>query len=77
MNWTPCYERLPEDDGEYLVTCSYVVHDVLRNIDHVVSYVDIRWFDSGSGWSDETVVAWMPLPAAWEDDTENGTIKTL
>lgn len=63
--WIPCTEQLPTECDRYLVTYRYHVHDVRRNIDFVVTDVDVRWFDSDD-WGDETIIAWMPLPDAFE-----------
>lgn len=61
--WIPCSERLPEEDGFYLVTLT----------DKITDIVDIRimkiYFSKTSkifvGYGD-TVIAWQPLPAPYE-----------
>ena len=63
--WIPCTEQLPTECDRYLVTCRYHVHDAIKNVYHIVTDVDIRWFDNDE-WDDETVIAWMPLPDAFE-----------
>lgn len=68
--WIPCSERLPEEDGEYLIWC--VSYDVstgdkitITNA-YGISYYDTQ-FGAWTGvhvggflWNE--VVAWMPLP---------------
>ena len=58
--WTPVKERLPEEDGCYLVT------------DHngeVVRYVFHRNESSMEFWY-RTVVAWMPQPEPYKEGQE-------
>ena len=59
--WIPCSERLPEEDGMYLIsTC-------MNCIDTCLFYKD----DDGYLWVDyeESVIAWMPLPAPYQPPT--------
>lgn len=57
--WIPCSERLPKNDGRYLVT----------NTRLGAWKVDIDTFFVGSGWkSDDDPVAWMEKPEAWEGE---------
>ena len=56
--WIPCSERLPEEDGQYLIsTC-------MNCIDTCFFYKD----DDGYLWVDyeESVIAWMPLPQPYK-----------
>lgn len=55
--WIPCSERLPEKKGFYLVTTEE------RETATMGFYEDI-WFKT------EKVIAWMPLPKAYEGRTE-------
>lgn len=56
--WIPCSERLPEEDGYYLVTNSKWGAP-LRQI--------ALWMTDG--WSsDNKPVAWMPLPEPYEEE---------
>lgn len=70
--WIPCSERLPDEDGEYLVWAktSFVPDHVgdpstCQSIT-IASYYGnahpIAWF----GRSIEKVIAWMPLPSAYK-----------
>ena len=67
QEWIPCTERLPSETDRYLVTYSYHVHDVIKNEHHIVTGVDIKWFECDD-WDNETVIAWMPLPAAYKKE---------
>lgn len=52
--WIPCSEKLPEDDGYYLVS--------LGDGD-----IEVEWYDK-TGWGYFDVIAWMPLPKAWKEE---------
>jgi hypothetical protein len=62
MNWIPVDERLPEEDGEYLVTLEQ--YDGIRHN----ALCDYR-FNVWLGYDREfdTVIAWMPLPAPYDE----------
>lgn len=53
--WIPCSERLPEEDGSYLVTRPY----------YGMFITDNMHFNKGS-FTDKYVCAWKPLPAPYE-----------
>lgn len=60
--WVPCDERMPNEDGYYLVTVEF---DYGREI-------EMGWLLGGE-WINENshvTVAWMPLPKVWEDNGE-------
>ena len=63
-HWIPCSERLPKDEGFYLVTLGYK-HGAETNI---------RFFkiENGEGywskWGNENITAWMPKPAPWKGE---------
>ena len=74
LKWIPCSERLPEEDGQYLITVKYK---------HVNGYESIYaehgdWFDGGwdmyycSGHCGEVedIIAWMPLPKPYKGETD-------
>ena len=69
QRWIPVSERLPEEDGEYL--CTVQTHDIDTDnvIDEYINFCDFI----DSGWcvfDDETVVAWMPLPEPYREESE-------
>ena len=73
QEWIPCSERPPSEPDRYLVTYKYHVYNVNKNEHHIVTGVDIKWFECDD-WGDETVIAWMPLPAAYKSiDTGENT----
>lgn len=62
--WTPCSERMPEENGEYLVCVS----DWNKNI-----YIEVyEYCVSHNEWNDGDlcglrVMAWMPLPEPYAE----------
>ena len=84
--WIPVTERLPEEDGEYLVTyeSGYAEDYELDPIGIAPFEVDCEGFgiwqesfdpvslgSSGSEWVDIPVTAWRPLPEAFEVEEES------
>lgn len=66
LRWIPCSERLPEEDGQYLITVKYKhVNDSYEDVyaEHGEWY-DGRWdmFCFGHCGEVEDIIAWMPLP---------------
>ena len=63
QEWISVDERLPEENGRYLV-CVAIRHLVFEDLTMVVimGYNKINGFDVVSG--EETVTHWMPLPSA-------------
>lgn len=71
--WIPCSERLPKEDGQYLITVKYK---------HVDGYDDIYaehgdWYDAkwdmfcfGHCGEVEDIIAWMPLPEPYTERRE-------
>jgi hypothetical protein len=60
--WIPCSERLPEEDGYYLVTASSAYGDITD----IVLYLSDRWVKKAS-----KIKAWKPLPEPYKGgDTE-------
>lgn len=75
--WTPCSERLPSDDNDYLV----VDGDGEMAVGYYRDDAD-AWDNSCFGWlerDDEDehptrlgkVVAWMPLPKPWKGSDDD------
>ena len=60
QQWTPCSERLPEEESEVLVTTSW--NDVCK-----------AWYSNGkwraefiNEYDDGEILAWMPLPEPYQ-----------
>ena len=85
--WIPVTERLPEEDGNYLVTFDrrYAEEYALDDIIGIAPFeVDCEGFgiwqedfhpetlgSLGSDWVDIQVTAWRPLPEAFEAEEES------
>lgn len=68
--WIPVTERLPEEDGQYLITVKYKhVDDRYEDIyaEHG-EWSDGRWdmFCFGHCGEVEEIIAWMPLPEPYK-----------
>lgn len=70
QRWIPVSERLPEEDGQYLITVKYKPEAGYENIyaEHG-EWVDGRWdmFCFGHCGEVEGIVAWMPLPEPYKE----------
>ena len=73
--WIPVDERLPEKEGEYLVT--FAIDEKVRLVGYGCCQKDILGNDIGFGWydlysgtyfSDKAFVAWMPLPEPYRPE---------
>lgn len=62
--WIPCSERLPEEDGEYLVWVRYEG----REFTTTEEYEDGMWNYSGAYNFNDKVIAWMPLPEQYKGE---------
>ena len=69
QQWIPCSERLPEENGQYLITVKYEHVDDYEDIysEHG-EWVDGKWdmFLFGHCGKVENIIAWMPLPSPYE-----------
>lgn len=54
--WIPCSERLPEEDGCYLVTTTGTNNDI----------IDIAYYTTGLWHKASRIKAWMPLPEPYK-----------
>lgn len=79
QQWIPVADRLPEENGRYLVTRGLNARDSLWNKVYIVNYSDLMglksekiWWDGNVGKSDfqtyEDVLAWMPKPRPWKGE---------
>lgn len=79
--WIPCSERLPEENGRYIVTRGLNACGSLWNRVYIVNYSDLMgikkekiWWDGNVGKSDferyDDVLAWMPLPEKYKGENE-------
>lgn len=79
--WIPCSERLPEENGRYLVTRGLNACVSLWNRVYIVNYSDLMglkkekiWWSGNVGKSDfekhDDVLAWMPLPKPYKAESE-------
>lgn len=67
--WIPCSERMPKEEGRYLVSR----HDYVTK----TNFVDILWFEKNVWWNrrfagDFAVFAWMPLPECYRGEKKGG-----
>lgn len=65
QRWIPCSERLPEENGQYLITVKYEHEEGYNDIyaEHG-DWSDGKWdmFCFGHCGKVESIIAWMPLP---------------
>lgn len=64
QGWTPCSERLPERDGNYLIQVNFKWG----------AEFEIGEWSSGMWWNDNrhANVAWMPLPEPYDSADMRG-----
>lgn len=71
QRWIPCSERLPEENGQYLITVKYVHVDGYDDIyaEHG-EWTDGKWdmFCFGHCGKVENIIAWMPLPEPYREE---------
>ena len=58
QQWIPCSERLPDQNWKYLVVGRQKAINILK-------------FDGGRWYGKWGVVAWMPLPEPYREETES------
>ena len=68
--WIPCSERLPNENGDYLVTLENGVVKILgySTTQRTTYPKGFYHIEDGFSWRQvqNPVVAWMPLPKPWE-----------
>lgn len=80
IEWIPVTERLPAEDGEYLVAYPIVLGDAATEVD-ILNYGKPTipnekvcgrcWYDYDAMYGDivyDDVVAWMPLPPVYQGE---------
>ena len=58
QQWIPCSERLPDQNGKYLVVGRQKAINILK-------------FDGGRWYGKWGVVAWMPLPSPYREEVSD------
>ena len=68
--WIPVSERLPESNGNYLIT--YCHRNVIetQEADYVEDEEEAKWYDTTGIEITLAVTAWMPLPKAYREVEE-------
>ncbi len=67
--WIPVGERLPKEDGRYLVTVQNLTgYEHLDNNVFECEFFNTDWIFKG--WKDNEVIAWMPLPKEYKAESE-------
>ena len=62
QEWIPCEERLPEENGFYLVTADHWHDKAFRSTD-LYSFIDGKWYTVH-----DDIIAWMSLPEPWNGE---------
>ena len=60
MKWIPCSERLPSEDGCYLVSTTGTNNDI----------IDIAYYTEEIWHKASRIKAWMPLPKPYREENE-------
>lgn len=73
--WIPASERLPEEDGRYLVTFKSGIKICMVGYDScrrtVLGYpIGHGWYSLGKAqyYAEDSIIAWMPLPKPYKED---------
>jgi len=56
--WIPVNEEPPKEEGSYMTTLDYGEYGLVAQQRY--------YHGEGIGWSDECVIAWMPLPEPYK-----------
>lgn len=68
-SWIPVSERLPKEDGRYLVTVQNLTgYERLDNNVFECEFFYTDWIFKG--WKDNKVIAWMPKPREYKAESE-------
>lgn len=66
MNWVPVTDRLPTEDGKYLIYAP--------SADPDKPFIHVAWYDPGFGWSllpqvwVDAITHWMEFPGPPEEE---------
>ena len=75
-HWISCSERLPKESGQYLITVKYKPVDGYEDIyaEHG-EWDGEKWdmFCFGHCGEVENIIAWMPLPEAYREESKHET----
>ena len=66
QGWIPCSERLPSEQGQYLVTFPLCNEEPWV---YILSFNKGKFYETDDEWGDveyDDVTAWMPLPKSWK-----------
>ena len=66
QGWIPCSERLPSEQGQYLVTFPLCNREPWV---YILSFNKGKFYETDDEWGDvgyDDVTAWMPLPEPWK-----------
>ena len=66
QGWIPCSERLPSEQGHYLVTFPLCNGEPWV---YILSFNKGKFYETDDEWGDveyDDVTAWMPLPKPWK-----------
>ena len=69
MEWIPTSERLPSEQGQYLVTFPLCNGEPWV---YILSFNKGKFYETDDEWGDveyDDVTAWMPLPKPYTADT--------
>lgn len=73
--WIPAIERLPEEDGRYLVTFKYGIKVCM--VGYGSCKRTVLGYPIGHGWysleeaqyyAEDSIIAWQPLPKPYKED---------
>ncbi len=67
--WIPCSERLPEENGFYLVTYDGEICGENESFTGLTEYENGKWVDDEEDY--QCVLAWMPLPEPYKAEMES------
>ena len=73
QEWIPCSERLPSEQGQYLVTFPLCNGEPWV---YILSFNKGKYYETDDEWGDveyDDVTAWMPLPKPYSSEKPNNS----